>query len=61
VANFREGPTEADHTRNEGGRIPFVSPEYRFSSVVDSIGFGVTPNPDMVGRFGTACQMYSGL
>jgi multidrug efflux system membrane fusion protein len=28
-------------------------PDIRFSGVVDSIGFGVTPNPDVVGQFST--------
>jgi hypothetical protein len=54
---FPRRTTEADHIRNEGGRICAISPGYRFSGVVDSIGFGVTPNPDVVGRFGTGCRM----
>jgi membrane fusion protein, multidrug efflux system len=27
-------------------------PNERFNGVVDSVGYGVTPDPDVVGRFG---------
>jgi membrane fusion protein, multidrug efflux system len=29
-------------------------PNVRFSGVVDSIGFGVTPDPDVFGNFGSS-------
>jgi membrane fusion protein, multidrug efflux system len=51
VANFREGQL---HRITPGMRADIYvlsKPNLRFAGVVDSIGFGVTPNPDVVGRF----------
>ena len=28
-------------------------PDLRFTGIVDSIGFGVTPDPDVIGRIGS--------
>jgi multidrug efflux system membrane fusion protein len=52
VANFREG--QLPHIRPGMRADVYVlsRPNERFSGVVDSIGFGVTPDADVVGRFG---------
>ena len=53
VANFREG--QLDHIRPGMKADVYVmsKPDRRFSGVVDSIGFGVTPDADVVGSFGS--------
>jgi len=50
VANFREG--QLVHISPGMNAEVFVAsrPDLRFSGVVDSIGFGVTPDADLVGR-----------
>jgi membrane fusion protein, multidrug efflux system len=50
VANFREG--QLDHIAPGMRADVYVmsKPSVRFSGVVDSIGFGVTPDADKVGR-----------
>ena len=35
-------------------------PNVRFSGVVDSVGFGVTPDADVLGRFERACPTCRG-
>ena len=52
VANFREG--ELQHiTPGMRAEVYVMSkPDVRFTGVVDSIGFGVTPDADVVGRLG---------
>jgi len=53
VANFREG--QLGHIRPGMKADVYVmsKPNRRFSGVVDSIGFGVTPDADVVGSFGS--------
>jgi multidrug efflux system membrane fusion protein len=50
VANFRE--TQLQHIRPGMRADVYVlsKPNVRFSGVVDSVGFGVTPDADLVGR-----------
>ena len=52
LANFREG--QLRHIRpGMHAQVYLMSrPNERFRGVVDSIGFGVTPDPDVVGRLG---------
>lgn len=51
VANFREG--QLDHIKPGMRADIFVmsKPDRRFRGFVDSIGFGVTPDADVIGRF----------
>jgi multidrug efflux system membrane fusion protein len=51
VANFRE--TQLQHIRPGMGADVYVlsRPSAHFKGVVDSVGFGVTPDADLVGRF----------
>ena len=50
IGNFREGTLQ----HIEPGMRAYVfltsKPNHRFAGVVDSIGFGTTPNPDVFGR-----------
>jgi membrane fusion protein, multidrug efflux system len=52
VANFREGQLEHIAPGMRADVYVLSKPNERFSGVVDSIGFGVTPDADVVGRFG---------
>ena len=51
VGNFREGQLHRIVPGMRADVYVLSKPNIRFSGVVDSIGFGVTPNPDVVGRF----------
>jgi multidrug efflux system membrane fusion protein len=51
VANFREGQLHRITPGMRADVYVLSKPNVRFSGVVDSIGFGVTPDPDVVGRF----------
>jgi multidrug efflux system membrane fusion protein len=53
IANFRE--TQLEHIRPGMGADIYVlsRPNAHFKGVVDSVGFGVTPDADLVGRFTT--------
>ena len=53
IANFRE--TQLQHIRPGMGADVYVlsRPNVHFKGVVDSVGFGVTPDADLVGRFTT--------
>ncbi len=51
VANFREGQLERIAPGMRADVYVLSKPNVRFSGVVDSIGFGVTPDADVVGRF----------
>ena len=53
VANFREGQLHRIAPGMRADVYVLSRPDLRFSGVVDSIGFGVTPDADKVGRFGT--------
>ena len=50
VANFREGQLQHITPGMRADVYVLSKPTVRFSGVVDSIGFGVTPDPDLVGR-----------
>lgn len=51
VANFREGQLEHIAPGMRADVYVLSKPNERFSAVVDSIGFGVTPDADVIGRF----------
>jgi multidrug efflux system membrane fusion protein len=51
VANFREGQLQHIAPGMRADVYVLSKPSVRFSGVVDSIGFGVTPDADVVGRF----------
>jgi multidrug efflux system membrane fusion protein len=53
VANFREGQLQQIAPGMRADVYVLSKPNVRFSGVVDSIGFGVTPDADVVGRFTT--------
>jgi multidrug efflux system membrane fusion protein len=50
VANFREGQLQRIAPGMRSDVYVMSKPDVRFSGVVDSIGFGVTPDADVVGR-----------
>src|SRR5262245_16572777 len=52
LANFREGQLRRITPGMEADVYVMSRPTIRFSGVVDSVGFGVTPDPDRIGRFG---------
>jgi multidrug efflux system membrane fusion protein len=51
VANFRETQLRHIHPGMKADVYVLSRPTIRFHGVVDSIGFGVTPDADIVGRF----------
>jgi multidrug efflux system membrane fusion protein len=51
VANFREGQLPHVQPGMKTDVYVMSKPNMRFSGIVDSIGFGVTPDADVVGRF----------
>jgi len=51
VANFREGQLERITPGTRADIYLMSKPSVRFSGVVDGVGFGVTPDADVVGRF----------
>ena len=51
VANFREGQLQRITPGMRADVYVMSKPNVRFSGVVDSIGFGVTPDEDVIGRF----------
>jgi multidrug efflux system membrane fusion protein len=53
VANFREGQLQHIAPGMRAEVYVMSKPDIRFTGVVDSIGFGVTPDADVVGRIGT--------
>jgi multidrug efflux system membrane fusion protein len=50
VANFREGQLQHIKPGTPADVYVMSKPNVRFSGVVDSIGFGVTPDEDVVGK-----------
>src|SRR5262245_18779198 len=52
IANFREGQLQRIRPGMRAYVYVMSKPNVRFSGVVDSVGFGVTPDADVVGRFG---------
>ena len=51
VANFREDQLQHIGPGMQADVYVLSNPTVRFSGVVDSVGFGVTPDADVVGRF----------
>ena len=52
LANFREGQLRHIRPGMKADVFIMSRPSQRFPAVVDSIGFGVTPDQDVVGRLG---------
>jgi membrane fusion protein, multidrug efflux system len=50
IANFREGTLQRIVPGMRADVFLLSKPSVRFSGVVDSIGFGTTPDPDVFGR-----------
>jgi len=50
VANFREGELQHITPGMRADVYVMSKPNVRFSGVVDSVGFGVTPDEDVIGR-----------
>ncbi|MFZ0594849.1 MAG: biotin/lipoyl-binding protein [Bryobacteraceae bacterium] len=50
IGNFREGKLQHIVPGERADVYVLSRPNMRFSGVVDSIGFGVTPDPDVIGR-----------
>jgi multidrug efflux system membrane fusion protein len=51
VANFREGLLQQIAPGMRADVYILSKPNVRFSGVVESIGFGVNPDADVIGRF----------
>jgi multidrug efflux system membrane fusion protein len=49
VANFRETQLKHIHPGTEADVYVLSRPNIRFKGVVDSVGFGVTPDADLIG------------
>jgi multidrug efflux system membrane fusion protein len=49
IGNFREGQLKSITPGMRADVYVLSKPSVRFSGVVDSIGFGVTPDPDVIG------------
>ena len=52
IGNFREGELQHIVPGMKADVYVLSKPNLRFSGVVDSVGFGVTPDPDVFGRLG---------
>jgi multidrug efflux system membrane fusion protein len=50
IGNFREGQLSHIKPGMRADVYALSKPSVRFSGVVDSIGFGVTPDPDVIGK-----------
>ena len=50
IGNFREGQLSRIRPGMSADVYVMSRPEVRFPGVVESVGFGVTPDPDLVGR-----------
>jgi multidrug efflux system membrane fusion protein len=50
IGNFREGQLKRISPGMRADVYVLSKPNVRFMGVVDSIGFGVTPDPDVIGR-----------
>jgi multidrug efflux system membrane fusion protein len=50
IGNFREGELKRIAPGMQADVYVLSKPDVRFAGVVDSIGFGVTPDPDVIGR-----------
>ena len=51
VGNFREGQLQHIRPGTPADVYVLSKPSERFSGVVDSLGFGVTPDPDVIGNW----------
>jgi len=51
VANFREGQLRDISPGMQADVYVLSKPDERFSGVVESLGFGVTPDPDVIGNY----------
>ena len=51
VANFREGQLRNIRPGMPADVYVLSKPDERFSGVVESLGFGVTPDPDVIGNY----------
>jgi multidrug efflux system membrane fusion protein len=49
IGNFREGQLQSITPGMRADVYVLSKPNVRFSGVVDSIGFGITPDPDVIG------------
>ena len=52
VGNFREGQLQRIAPNMRADVYVMSNPTLRFSGVVDSVGYGVAPDPDRIGNFG---------
>jgi multidrug efflux system membrane fusion protein len=52
IGNFREGQLSHIKPGMRADVHVMSKPNERFSGVVDSVGFGVTPDPDVIGKLG---------
>ena len=59
VANFREGQLKHIRPGMKADVYVMSKPDQRFAGHVDSIGFGVMPDADVIGSFAAACRMSS--
>jgi membrane fusion protein, multidrug efflux system len=50
IGNFREGQLSRIRPGMRADIYVMSKPTLRFSGVVDSVGFGVTPDPDVIGK-----------
>jgi len=50
IANFREGLLQHITPGMRADVYVLSKPDVRFAGVVDSVGFGVTPDPDVIGK-----------
>jgi len=50
IGNFREGQLRHISPGMRADVYVLSRPNVRFASIVDSVGFGVTPDPDVIGR-----------
>jgi membrane fusion protein, multidrug efflux system len=50
IANFREGQLSHIKPGMRADVYILSKPDVRFSGIVDSVGFGVTPDPDVIGK-----------
>jgi multidrug efflux system membrane fusion protein len=52
IGNFREGLLKRIAPGMKAEVYVMSKPDVRFEAIVDSVGFGVTPDPDRIGRLG---------
>jgi multidrug efflux system membrane fusion protein len=52
IGNFREGLLKRIAPGMKAEVYVMTKPDVRFEAIVDSVGFGVTPDPDRIGRLG---------